>query len=190
MPLVALDSDGRRIDITQVANPREALVAGLTCPLCGGEMIVVAGLVRMPHFRHKTECTSDYARHPESFEHLRTKALVAEMMGTWFGEFSTARPQLEMPIEEARRIADVLFVFPNGWRVACEVQLASITNEQLQQRTDDYLRAGVDVCWFLGKAADSITNRRWVMEQQGFVCTLEYDTEPVDRPVTGQTIAL
>lgn len=183
MPLVARDRrTGQRVDITSVEDPRGTFSPSqLECQLCGGEMVVVAGLIRTHHFRHKAACSdSSWGRHPESFEHLRTKTAVARYAREWFGELTHAVPELEVPIPEVRRVADVLFTFPNGWRLACEVQLASITIEQLQQRTDDYLRAGIDALWWLGRAADTPANRAWSIGQYGFVLQLHYESGDVE----------
>jgi competence protein CoiA len=182
MPLVAKDKlTGDRVDITRYPSPRTELDStNLVCPLCEIEMIVVAGLIKIHHFRHKTECLSDCARHPESYEHLKTKAYIRDTMKDWFAEFTTAQPELEVIIPEANRQADILFSFPNGWRVACEVQLASITIEELEERTNDYLRAGIDTFWFFGKSAASPTNLEWSTKTYGYVFKLyykEYDTE-------------
>ncbi len=83
-------------------------------------------------------------------EELIAKTLKAELP-----EYSLAQIEYEFPIPEVRRIADVVAKFPNGWIVAHECQLASITVEELEKRTEDYLYAGVDVIWWLGKAADA-----------------------------------
>ena len=72
-----------------------------------------------------------------------------------------------------RRIADVAVLFPNGWRVAHECQLAAITTQELTQRTEDYLHAGVDVIWWLGKSAATPANIAWCLEQRGFVLRLD-----------------
>jgi len=62
--------------------------------------------------------------------------------------------------------------FPTGWRVAHEVQLASITTEHLQERTNDYTLAGIDVVWWLGKSADTETNRAWCRCTFGYALSL------------------
>jgi competence protein CoiA len=179
MPLVALDKETRqRVDITKIPDPRGTLTANqLICPLCETEMIIVAGPIKMHHFRHKVECRSDYGRHPESYNHLRTKAIIAERVTEWMKEFTRAKGELEVPIPEVNRVVDVLFTFPNGWRVAHEIQLSAITIEELESRTNDYLKAGIDVFWWLGENADTVPNREWCTEKFGFVLRLEYTND-------------
>lgn len=192
MPFVALDKNTKeRIDITKIENPRLTLKSGeVICQLCEAPMIVKAGLKKRHHFAHYAECNSDYEYHPQSEEHLGGKEIVAEYAGSWFEELAGARPDFEVRIPEVRRVADVLFTFPNGWRVACEVQLASITTEQLQQRTDDYLRAGIDTLWFFGKSAHTSANIIWSIKTFGFALILEYTERPVFTKITEQPIQL
>lgn len=192
MPFVALDKNTKeRIDITKIVNPRLALKSGeLICQLCEAPMMVKAGLVKRHHFAHYAECNSDYEQHPQSEEHLRGKEIVAEYASDWFKELTSAKPDFEVPIPEVRRVVDVLFEFPNGWRIACEVQLASITIEYLQKRTNDYLRAGIDVYWFFGKSAASDANLRWSIGEFGFALELEYRTISVRTQLTPEPIKL
>ena len=177
MPYIAINRDtGERIDITKLDDPRAELTPGtLICQLedCRQEMVVVAGLIKRHHFRHKSECPTEYNYHPESPEHLDGKACVAEQMDEWFSEFTGAHAEFEVPVKEVSRIADVMFTFPNGWQWACEVQLASITTQSLSDRTKDYLRAGVDTLWMLGGAANTTANRQWLQDNNGYYCELE-----------------
>lgn len=180
MPLVALNEEAKnRVCILDYPNPRGQFQNNsLVCPLCSERMIVVAGLVRTPHFRHYVECrNSDYERHPESPEHLEAKAELATLLKTKYAEYSIADLQLEVPLPEVRRIADVLITFPMGWRVAHEIQLSPITVEKLKQRSDDYRRAGVDVVWWLGRHANTETNRLYCQQNFGDCYLVDFETE-------------
>lgn len=163
MPFVAKrKGTGERIDITTIEHPREILRSGeCLCQVCGAPLIVRAGLVRQHHFAHTARCTSDYSCHPESPAHREAKRFLATHLRAWFKEYTSPIIEYEVPIPEVKRIADLLVTFPTGWRVAHEVQLASITTEQLQERTNDYTLAGIDVVWWLGKSADTPANREW-----------------------------
>ncbi|WP_260292396.1 competence protein CoiA [Sedimenticola hydrogenitrophicus] len=159
-------------------NPRSELKKDdLLCHLCGGELIIKAGLVRIKHFSHKpnSPCSCDYERHPESEEHLFFKRLIATQLSSEFEEYLNAKPLLEYPVHEVHRVADIVFAFPSGWLVAHEIQLSSITTEQLERRTNDYRNAGVDVIWWLGKSADTETNRQWLYKNYGECYTLDWD---------------
>jgi competence CoiA-like predicted nuclease len=176
MPLVAKSvSTDKRIDITKCENPRLELKKGdLICPLCEQEMVIVQGLKIIPHFRHKALCTTHYKQHAESIEHLQVKKLIAEQLKEVMSEYSRAQVEFEYPIPEIQRIIDVAFKFPNGWIVAHEVQLSAITTKELEQRTNDYLKAGIDVFWWLGKSADTETNREWCFDRFGECLQIDY----------------
>lgn len=178
MPFVGRFPDGRRVDITRIRNPHEELESGsVLCQICGEPMIVVAGLIRAAHFRHYADsnCDGPFESHPESIAHLRGKHHIAQNVAKEYGN-DEILIEYEVPIpmnwRDKGRIVDVLVTFPNGNRVAHEVQLASITTEQLRNRTDDYRRANIDVVWWLGGSADTDTNRAWCLEEFGVVFVL------------------
>lgn len=175
MPFIALNkSTKERIDITKIENPRLVLKKEeVICQLCESPMTIKAGMVRRHHFAHHSLCESDYEYHPESPEHLIGKEKIAQALKVEFAEYTNADIEFERKIEDIKRVADILITFPNGWRIAHEVQLASITIEELQARTDDYARAGIDVVWWLGKSADSPSNRDWCVETFGVSYSLE-----------------
>lgn len=174
MPFVAMQrSTGRRIDITRVANPAKDIDrTDIVCPHCEARMTVVSGAVVVSHFRHVVTCTSPMNQHGETIEHLIGKRYVADYLRGYHG--TTATIDFEVPIAEVSRIADVMVVFQNGNRVAHEIQLASITAEELEQRTADYWIAEVDVVWWLGKSAYTDNNREWCLGRFGEVRRLEY----------------
>lgn len=184
MPFVALRKDTReRVDITEIENPRLTLRSGdCVCQLCDKPLIVKAGLVIRSHFAHYSEsdCDTDYKYHPESPEHREAKIKLVEFLKTTYAEYTTAKLEKEVPIPEIKRVADILAAFPMGWRVAHEIQLAGITIDHLQERTDDYNKAGIDVVWWLGKSANTSTNRAWCIETFGYCFTLNIEKDSGD----------
>lgn len=176
MPFIARHKvTKRRIDITAFEYPRQELKIGeYVCQFCENPMIIKAGMIKRPHFAHRSTCTSPYAANPESMEHLEAKEFLKRTLPIRFTEYKDARIEYEVPIKEVRRIADLLVIFPNEYRVVHEVQLASITVENLEKRTNDYRRAGLDVIWWLGKSASSPANRDWCMRTFGEVCTISF----------------
>jgi hypothetical protein len=54
----------------------------------------------------------------------------------------------EQKIPQARRVPDVLTIFPDGTRVAHECQLSPITEERFRERSASYKEAGVAVFWW------------------------------------------
>lgn len=173
MPLVGMNKHTKqRLDITKVLEPRKIVAKGdLVCPLCLQPMTVVAGLIRIPHFRHLSACTSETPRHPESIKHLLGKAFVAVLVSE---NDPDAVVDFEVRVPECNRVADVLVSLDGGWRVAHEVQLASITTAELAERTKSYLGAGIDVTWWIGGKANTPANRNWIEDNFGDVRILEY----------------
>ena len=176
MPFIALHKDTKeRIDITEIEDPRGVLKSGdYICQLCEEPLILKAGLIISPHFAHYAKCTSDYATHPESEAHRQGKKALAHYLKDYFSKYVDLQVNFEVKIPEAKRVADLLITFPMGWRIAHEVQLANITIEELQQRTDDYARAGIDTIWWLGKSADTPANRNWCIERFGICYRLNF----------------
>jgi competence CoiA-like predicted nuclease len=174
MPFVALHRETKeRIDITRIENPRETLKSGdYVCQLCGIPVIIKAGLIVRAHFAHTSLCDSDYQSQPESPDHREAKVFLATHLHESFNDYRNTQIEYEVPIPDVKRIADLMVTFPTGWCVAHEIQLASITTETLEERTNDYIRAGVDVVWWLGKSANTPANRNWCRETFGYILTL------------------
>lgn len=176
MPFVALrKSTGERINIFLVPDPRLTIdKSDLVCPACGQSLTVVCGLVVTPHFRHIVKCNSEFDRHPESIEHLMGKAYVYQLLHDKFNS-DDVEIDFEVHIPEANRQADVLLKFvKTGFIEAHEIQLAGITTESLRDRTKAYRTAGIDVVWWLGKSADTPTNRSWCVSTFGDVRLLSF----------------
>ena len=144
-------------------------------------MVVKAAMIVRAHFAHKAACTSPYQAHPESPEHRAGKYFIAERVREQLApDYPNVAIDFEVPVPEANRVADVMVTFPNGWRIAHECQLASITAEQLGRRTEDYLRAGVDTVWWLGKSANTPANRNWCVEYLGFALEINFTLSVTD----------
>lgn len=188
MPLIAMDkATEERVDITRIENPRMVLKADdLVCPICYSHMIVVSAtvlggaVVRMAHFRHHDLGDCPYTAYGagESEEHRTAKAWLRDML---LKESGFKVPvELEYHLPQVGRIADIAQLFPTGWIVVHEIQLASITPETLAARTRDYMEAGCDVIWYLGNNADRPANREWVREFQGFYAQISWEGYTVE----------
>ena len=164
------------LDITKFENPRQEIdKSRVVCRFCDGRVIIKHGLTKAKHFAHCQSCTSNFDRHPESAEHNLGKELIAKHVKQSWAHYADVEVAFEYPIPEIKRIADVAMIFPSGWVVVHEIQLANITSEQLQKRTDDYNSAGIDSIWWLGKGADSPANRKWSIEQYGYSLAIDYE---------------
>ena len=178
MPFIAKNkSTGARVNIISIEAPRTVLKPGeCICPLCGTDFIIRAGLITTAHFAHKQKCKSDWKTHPESAEHLAGKLFLCQQLPL-LNDYKDAQIELEVPIPSIRRIADILVTLSNGWRIAHEVQLASITVEELAERTNDYNKEGIDVVWWLGRTACSDANTNWCYRVFGFALYIEFSKD-------------
>lgn len=184
MPLVAINrTTGERIDITRYDDPRNQINSSdLVCPECRHSMSLKAGMVRIAHFAHRpgSDCTYGVGERPE---HLMGKRYLAERLRKEGNGYFETQVEIEFPI--ANRRADVMQIFATGWMIAHEIQLASITPGEMQQRSDDYLKAGCDAIWYLGLQANTPTNRKWAEGHQHVVYILDFK-ESRDEAVTEQ----
>jgi competence CoiA-like predicted nuclease len=177
MPFVAaLKSTGARIVITDFERPREQLDPDdIVCqfPDCGAALFVKAGLVVSPHFAHRpgSPCQTKLESHPESAEHRLGKATVARWLAEHFkaNGYQNVRIDLEVPVYEAGRVADVMVTFPGGMREAHEIQLAKIAHHDIERRTLAYHSVGIATVWWLGEDsdADQPSNREWLLRELG-----------------------
>lgn len=169
MPFIAKDKNtGKRVCILDYEYPRSHLKRDtLVCPFCDQSLIIHAGRLVIRHFAHRAACTSTLNRQPESPEHLAAKKFMFEKLRSIFAEYTKCEVRLEVAMPEINRIADIAIIFPMGWQEVHEIQLSSITIEELEARTNDYLRAGCDVLWWLGKNADTPANRAWCANNIG-----------------------
>lgn len=175
MPFIALHKEtGERLNILDlpIEYLRSFPVGAIVCQLCESPMFPreahtrKGGSVRA-HFVHTRRECSD--RHPgyeggsgERTEHLRGKQYLVEEWLPRYRRYEGATLEYEQRIPETGQIADVLVTLPNGHRIAHEMQLAPISIEQLQERSNEYNSAGVDVYWHLGLAADAKPNRDYL----------------------------
>lgn len=179
MPLVAINrSTGERIDVTVYDDPRSQVpVNGLMCPECKSPMMLKAGTIKIAHFAHKANSNCEYGQ-GETRQHLEGKRMIA----AWLRKtMPKSKVELEYPI--ANRRADIAQIFPNGWIMVHEIQLASITVEKLWERTRDYMEAGCDSFWYFGERTATPANKQWAMDHQGRVLYLRFTEETNANPV-------
>jgi len=185
MPFIAIDKNtGKPIDILEISNPHLTLKKSeFICQLCGEAMFLKAGPILRPHFSHFADCKSDYKTgHSETANHLFAKMELKRILRAQFSNLENIEIEYEVPIPEIKRVADVLVTFPMGWRMAHEIQLSSITLEDLEERTNDYFRGGIDVYWWLGESADIPSNRMWCVKKFGFSLSISFNFKQQPEP--------
>lgn len=157
---------------------------GIVCPFCKTQMTPTKRKNSILYFRHNQKCSNQMEYHPESYQHLLGKTILAKHLKNELAGISDVEVIVEYPIREAGehgRIADVAAIFPTGFIIVYECQLASITTEMLEKRTKDYEKAGVDVTWFLGGKADNDNNRDWCVEYFGDCFYIKFEKEIYDK---------
>jgi competence CoiA-like predicted nuclease len=184
MPFVALGIKNEterptRIDITRYQQPKQQLNDwSFKCQICGWDMIIRHTLMVSAHFAHKPnkDRTCLYDSITESEEHRAAKQVVAETLRK-HTPYEESEVLLEYHIAKIQRIADVLVKFPDKSYEVHEIQLSAISTDEIAARTEDYLSVGIqDVIWWLGKDADTATNREWTKTNYGYVAVVETQT--------------
>jgi competence protein CoiA len=153
----------------------------LTCPFCDEALVAVREYMRegdwvSAYLRHKGECSTTLAHHPESPEHLAAKKWIRENIAAKM-DYSIMSSDCEVRMPEISRIADVCFVLTNGDRVVHEAQLSPISVDDLEARTNDYEALGYGIVWHFGKHADTGLNKQWAFRRLGGCEVLSFDEQ-------------
>ncbi len=152
MAFIAIHPDAGRIDATQtdlgVGLGWEAVYKvwpriALRCPECGHGVHARLSRRRLRHFAHDSGRPPDCAWLNESLEHhlLKLELATALRAAGWHAD-------LEIRAQDGTWRADVLASSHDGVRrMAFEVQLSPITDDDIAERTARYQHEGIDVCW-------------------------------------------
>jgi competence CoiA-like predicted nuclease len=192
MPLKALDSSNNAVYSLAYRNTlelKEKHPEGFTCPYCEQKMYARKPNQRILHFYHASKCTSKIEYHPESMEHLLgKKALYYELnKQIQNSKNSNLKVEIEYPVREAGehgRIADLMITHNEQPHIAIECQLANITVELLNKRTQDYERQGIGVIWFIGKKADTYENHQFLYEHFGDCHIIQFEERIIENNET------
>ncbi|MEH0973611.1 competence protein CoiA family protein [Micromonospora sp. CPCC 205546] len=163
MTFVALHADRGRVDATlddlgcgwvwSEIHRRRPRVR-LCCQQCDHPVHAKVSSGGLRFFAHDPERRPDCPAARETMEHhlLKLELATAVRSTGWRAELEATRPG-------AQWRADVLAVSPDGCRtMAWEVQLSSITAEEIAERSGRLDGAGVPVCWV------GVKPRRWAEE--------------------------
>jgi len=110
------------------------------CPICGNEVILRKGQVRIHHFAHRAKLSCTHGA-GESDQHRRAKEELFEAMKN---EPGVEQCELECVLNGV--VADVYFEW-NGARIALEVQRSTLSPDELEHRTRQYEQNGIYVLW-------------------------------------------
>lgn len=124
--------------------------ANLEClfPECASPALTVVnrseGSQRRDGFRHLAGASKHSV---ETLFHLQGKALIKDWVTRDYPEVIVA---VESGTGLSDRVADVLLTWPDGRRVAVEIQYAPLTAASWLKRQESYLHQGVTPVWLLG----------------------------------------
>jgi len=114
--------------------------APFKCPVCGRETILRKGLVKTHHFAHKPPVLCEYGR-GESESHRKCKQDIFNLL-----KISPKVTECELEKNLGSVISDIYFCFLDI-KIAIEVQVSSLTVEQIINRTQKYEKLGIYVLW-------------------------------------------
>lgn len=101
------------------------------------------GGVRQRHFAHPPGIAPAGGHSPETAWHWQTKHRLCR----WVEKATAANARTEAWTAQGKRRSDVAVTFPDGARLAIEVQFGQITDSELLARRDDYARQGTGLVW-------------------------------------------
>ncbi|MFC5849601.1 competence protein CoiA [Deinococcus petrolearius] len=119
------------------------------CKFCGKPMQPRMGAIRSWYFAHAreaSECPFEAESEKESPQHVALKRAAGEALRQHFGT-QVQSLEYEVRFPHIKRIADAVLILKDGTRVAVEAQLSPLTLQQLQGRTDSYLRDEIEPVW-------------------------------------------
>jgi competence protein CoiA len=128
-----------------------------SCRDCGDEVILKSGRNRVNHFAHVNPIACKFAL-GESDTHRQCKI---EIFRALQKEPNVTELALELPLGLVRPDVSAKI---NGVPVAIEVQISSLSNETIQQRTIEYARLGIYVLWLL-QWTPKLDERRYTPRQ-------------------------
>lgn len=187
MPFKAIDSATKR-PVISTWYDESLILKGkhpkLHCQCCGAEMFARGGKSQKTrtHFYHKhtqnclvssryqgsdrnltNHTIAVYQVYSYLTEHLKTSEIKELGYLLDFEHFSKQIPE---------RIADIAVLNQQGEIVqAHEVQLTKVSVSELEDRTESYYRAGVEVCWWFGIGCQTEDIRLWALNKFG--CQIE-----------------
>lgn len=113
------------------------------CPGCNREVILHKGRKKVHHFAHKPPVSCSFAA-GETLAHLESKQAFYDHFKSLGLAVEVERP-LDFNGVKAR--ADVYVPTTKGIPAVIEIQHTNISLDEIEQRTKNYAKLGVAVCW-------------------------------------------
>jgi competence protein CoiA len=129
-----------RDDVQVVAADVERNEQPFRCPECGTDVILKKGRVRIHHFSHTPPVSCEYGQ-GESEEHRRAKTEIFEVLRA---RSDVEKCKLERSLGDVRPDVSARI---RGVPVAIEVQISTLSLEQIVRRTIAYARLRIAILW-------------------------------------------
>jgi competence protein CoiA len=125
------------------------------CPGCKKPVILKQGPVRDAHFAHLAGSTCTYGA-GESETHRSAKRGIKTALGK---HPLVSDLHLEYPLGDVR--PDIYFRFANRYSIAVEVQLSTLSSQELARRTRSYFAQQIFVLWTPPYSNDMVEGKRY-----------------------------
>jgi hypothetical protein len=177
MPFVAEQEDHSRVDITDYSVPKLQLYGRLLqCPYCHSKFHIV--YKKIAFFRHRARCPDPVAQSyfsGETEEHRQAKRFLKLLCLQHLGKYTRTQPELEVRDKICNRIADLMISYQFGYRQVIEAQLCRVDVSNIQDRTESYFKAGIDVIWFLGPKCRDDRILDYLKRETGIYCFIDLE---------------
>lgn len=149
---VAMDQFGNKLNPIDTEEEGLRLLSKskmLFCPECLTVVRFASGEQVTAHFKHVHSPDCTYDSEPETEEHLKGKMLIRNWLVNRYPEVHV---EFEYKIKETNQRADVMAIFPEGKRVAFEMQCSKIQGSIWKERHALYKKSGIQDFWILGQS--------------------------------------
>ncbi len=166
MQLFALNDDSIPISATRAERQKNYL-----CPECSARVRLRSGPHRQNHFYHLSHPKPCH-QHQKSLEHLQTQLKLLDLIGN--------EGHIECPFPTLGRIADVAW---HAKKIIFEIQCSPITQEEVQNRNQNYQQLGYEVIWILH---DRRFNKTYLSASENYLRTISSYFTDIDKRGKGK----
>lgn len=124
---IGLNAEGQR-----VAADHATHTVTYTCPICGGELVLKRGTIKVPHFAHKYPCTDTW--HYD----------MSEWHYAWQLNFPEEAREVVRTLNGVAHRADILL---DDEKLVLEFQHSTLKAEEFEDRNRFYTSLGYKVIW-------------------------------------------
>jgi competence protein CoiA len=149
---IAIDQFGNKVSPIENSEEELRLLSRskmLFCPECQSVLRFASGVQVSAHFKHDHNSDCSYDSEPETEEHIQGKIQIRNWL---VQNYPDAHVEFEYKIVETNQRADVIAIFPNGEKIAFEMQCSKIQGSVWKERHQLYEKSGIKDYWILGQS--------------------------------------